>query len=309
MRITRDAIGNLTIDQSRFIANIIKKYLGSLEHDFLVHTPLPTDFIATVEDCSEDEAEVQRFSIEYRMDYPSVLGSLIYLMNTRPDISFAVIKLARFMKLPGRKHFQAITHLLHYLRCYKNYGIRYYVKPEDSPLHHYVEQSGIYLDDHIFGMHDSSWQDCPDSGRSTGCYFNFACGGVVDFSSFLPAPVAMSSTEAEMNAGAVAAMSMSYVRMLWNELNGQPADILWDPPIPMFCDNNGAVISANSDKDSKALRHTKRRMFFMRQLRKEKELGYWFMDNKFMLADVGTKNVDGPKFKPVFNIILAEVPE
>ena len=94
MRINRDAIGSITIDQSRFVVNIVKKYLGNLEHAYVVHTPLPTDFIAKVEDCDKDDVEAQRFSIEYRMDYPSVLRSLIYSMNTRPDISFAVIKLA-----------------------------------------------------------------------------------------------------------------------------------------------------------------------------------------------------------------------
>ena len=54
----------------------------------------------------------------------------------------------------------------------------------------------------MFGMHDSSWQDCPDTGRSTGAYIIFSQGGPVDFATFVPVPVAMSSAEAEINASA-----------------------------------------------------------------------------------------------------------
>jgi len=308
MRLGRDASGNITIDQSRYALNIVNKYLGNHSTDKAINRPLPHDFVATKADCSTTDQEVGLLSQEYRLDYPSVIGSLIYLMNTRPDISFAVTKLAKFMRNPGRKHFQYVIHLLQYIKSNTRYGLRYYSDYKESPVHQFMKESEVPVNGHIFGMHDSSWQDCPDTGRSTGCYFNFISGGIVDFNTFVPSPVAMSSTEAEMNAGASAAMSMSFVRMLWNELNLTEVDMLWDPPIDMFCDNNGAVIFANSEKDSKAMRHTKRRMFYMRQCRREKELAYTFLDNKWMLADVGTKNVGVPSLSNVLNIILVPVP-
>ena len=309
MRIGRDSVGNVTLDQARYVANIVKRFLGESVSVENVKRPLPSDFVATVQDCSTSAAEVAALTKEYRMEYPSVIGSLIYLLNSRPDICFAVSKLAKFMRSPGRKHFQALVHLLQYLKCHRRLGIKYYHDYKNSPIYSYLREHGTEIKDEIFGMHDSSWQDCPDTGRSTGCYFNFIAGGIVDFSSFVPAPVALSSTEAEMNAGAVGGMGMSYVRMLWNDLHGEDPDILWDPPISMFCDNSGAVTFANSDKDSKALRHTKRRMFFMRQSRKEKELQYFFIDNDYMFADIGTKNTEINGFELARDLLLVEVPE
>ena len=77
----------------------------------------------------------------------------------------------------------------------------------------------------------------------------------------------MSSVEAECNAGAVAGMAMSHIRMLQNELDGYEADIIRNGPIKMVCDSTSAIAIMNSDKDIKSLRHCKRRLLFMRQLR------------------------------------------
>ena len=95
MRLARDATGNITIDQSRYALNIVNKYLGNHSTEKAVNRPLPYDFVATKADCSTSDKEVENLSQEYRLDYPSVIGSLIYLMNTRPDISFTVTKLAK----------------------------------------------------------------------------------------------------------------------------------------------------------------------------------------------------------------------
>ena len=68
-------------------------------------------------------------------------------------------------------------------------------------------------------------------------------------------------------------------------------------------------MSANSDKDSKALCHTKRRMFYIRQVRKEGEMSWEFVDGKYNLSDIGTKNNEVPIFELLAENILVEVPE
>ena len=85
----------------------------------------------------------------------------------------------------------------------------------------------------------------------------------MDFNTFVPTPLAMSSEEAKCNAGAVASMAMCHIRMLNNERNGLDADIIPTPPILMFCDSQSAVTIANSDKDIKCLRHCKPRLLYM----------------------------------------------
>ena len=159
----------------------------------------------------------------------------------------------------------------------------------------------------LFGMHDSSWQDCTDTGRSTGLYIIFSQGGTVDYSTYVPCPVAMSSAEAECNAGAVAGMAMSHIRMLFNELEGHEADIIRNGPLTMFCDSASAIAIVNSDKDIKSLRHCKRRLLFMRQLRIEGEQCFKHIRKEFMLADGGTKNLDANSRQELNKYLLTKV--
>ena len=308
MRIARDKFGNYTLDQSRYTLSVVDKYLGAVSNRKKVNRPLASGWEPSKKHCSQSDAEVDALSSEYRLDYPAVIGSLIYLMNTRPDIIFAVTKLAKFMRYPGRDHFVAVIHLLQYLKNNSHYGLKYYRNPDDSPVYDALKQVGVDPIHTLFGMHDSSWQDCPDTGRSTGCYLLFDQGGVVDFSTFVPSPIAMSSAEAEMNAGACAYMAMSYLRMLNNDLNNEDTDLLWTPPIMMLCDNKSAVTIVNSDKDFKSQRHCKRRLMYMRQVRKEKEMLSAFLKNDYMFADIGTKNLDVPNMQPITNTIMVEVP-
>ena len=83
---------------------------------------------------------------------------------------FAIMKLAKFMKMPGQVYFEALVHLIQYLRDNRCLGLKYYRHIHDSPIHSLLQQHGIESTLNIYGFHDSSWQDCPDKGRSTGAF-------------------------------------------------------------------------------------------------------------------------------------------
>ena len=57
--------------------------------------------------------------------YHQMIGSLMYLMNTRPNICFAVNTLSQFLKYLRHAHLIAINHILRYLKGIVNYGIKY----------------------------------------------------------------------------------------------------------------------------------------------------------------------------------------
>jgi hypothetical protein len=57
--------------------------------------------------------------------YRQLIGSLIYLLNTRPDICYAVNVLSQFMSQPRQTHWIAVKHVLRYLRGTIGYGLRY----------------------------------------------------------------------------------------------------------------------------------------------------------------------------------------
>ena len=89
------------------------------------------------------------------------------------DLSFAVHKLAKFSANPGKVHFEGLVHLLRYIRYNKNLGLKYYADLNDAPVTDLLRQANINTKNYLMAFSDSSWQDCPDTGRSIGAYIIF----------------------------------------------------------------------------------------------------------------------------------------
>ena len=85
---------------------------------------------------------------------------------------------------------------------------------------------------------DSSWQDCPDTGRSTGAYIIFYQGGPIDHSTHVPGPVAQSSAENECNAVCTTGMALAHFRMLIHELLNEDPDIVPEEASLIVLDSN-----------------------------------------------------------------------
>jgi hypothetical protein len=177
-------------------------------------TPLALDFIPSADDCSQDEVVAEQLEKEYNIDFASSIGSLIYLGMTRCNIVYTVNKLAKFTRQPGRNHYEALLHLLRYLRDNAQLGIKFYSDLSRAPLVAMLKSQKIEQTQPFFGFSDSLWNNDADSGRSTGCFIITYMGGIVDHSSNMPDPVALSSAKAEYNEGCVAFMAASHLRML-----------------------------------------------------------------------------------------------
>ena len=72
----------------------------------------------------------------------------------------------------------------------------------------------------------SSWQDCTETGRSTGAYIIFYQGGPIDHGTHVPGPFDQSSAESEYNVAFTAGMALSHFRMLIHELLNKDPDIV-----------------------------------------------------------------------------------
>jgi hypothetical protein len=70
--------------------------------------------------------------------YRQLIGSLMYLVNTRPNICFAVNALSQYMVEPRHVHWMAAKHMLRYLRGTVGYGLRY-VSGGDVKLQGYTD--------------------------------------------------------------------------------------------------------------------------------------------------------------------------
>ena len=111
------------------------------------------------------------------------------------DLSFAVHKLAKFSVNPGKVHFEGLVRLLRYIRDNKTLGLKYYDDMNDAPVTDILRQANIKTKNNLMDFSDSSWQDCPDTGRSTGAYIIFYQGGPINHGTHVPGPVTQSSAE------------------------------------------------------------------------------------------------------------------
>jgi hypothetical protein len=105
-----------------------------------------------------------------------------------------------------------------------------------------------HLANHPISCFSDSFQDCPDTARSTGGYIIFTQGAVADAKSMMP-PL-------------VAAVACFYVRMVFNEFHGFDPD--QQLTIPIGIDSQSAIVTANSFRDTQRTRHIARRYHFVR---------------------------------------------
>ena len=297
-RVTQHANFDVTVDQSRYTALICGRFLPSLGVNNVTPSkckkyaaPLPTDFMATNAERSKNHLEVLELPEEFGFEYASVVGMLIYLMNTTLLLHFAISKLAKLNTLPGRDHFKAARHLLRYLRChYLSFGLTYYSDPKRSPVYKLVHEFiKAHADAPLILFTDSSWQDCPDTGRSTGGLLLYHQGGLVDGGSFVPNPVALASTEPEYNALAHAMQDTIGTRQLIQELYGNHPDT--PLTIPCLCDSESAIIIGSNLKDTKRTRHIQCRIHYARDNIAAGAFEPENIEGELNPADVGTKNL------------------
>ena len=119
IRISQLKDHSISVDQARYTTSIVAKYLDTATvrvSTKFYNTKLPADMIFTKEDVSTSDEQVEKLAREYNIHYRACIGSLIYLLSTRVDLSFAVHKLAKFSANTGKVHFEGLIHLLRYIK-------------------------------------------------------------------------------------------------------------------------------------------------------------------------------------------------
>ena len=149
-RITQDADGNVTFDQSRYAKAIVERYLPNApacptKHDLIKYAdPLPKEFKWTIEDKSEDMEATRQLEREFGFRLIEVAGSFNYLSNSILEEIFALRKMCRHTQVPGHPHFVATLHLLNHFRCYPPNALKYYANPHHSPFANYLTDAGFF---------------------------------------------------------------------------------------------------------------------------------------------------------------------
>ena len=132
--------------------------------------------------------------------------------------------------------------------------MKYHADLNDAPVTDLLRQANIKTKNYLMDFSDSSWQDFPDTGRSTGAYIIFYHGGKIDHGTHVTGPVAQSSAESEYNAECTAGMDLAHFRMLLHELLNEDPYIVPDEVPLIVLDSKSAMSMANNGKDTKHTR-------------------------------------------------------
>ncbi|XP_031287932.1 secreted RxLR effector protein 161-like [Pistacia vera] len=177
--------------------------------------------------------------------YKQIVGSLMYLTATRPDIMHAVSVISRYMECPTEIHLLATKRIFRYLQGTKEFGLFY----------KNVEKSNL------FGFTDSDYARDSDDRKSTSGYVFMMGTGAVSWSSKKQPIITLSSTEAEFVAATAYACQAIWLKKILKELHFKE-----DGPTQIYCDNSSAIkLSKNPVLHSRS-KHIDVKYHFLRDL-------------------------------------------
>ena len=127
-----------------------------------------------------------------------------------------------------------------------------------APLSDLLIQASIKTENTLMDFSDSSWQDCPDTGRSTGSYIIFYQGVTIDHGIHIPGPVSQQIEESTVG------MALAHFRVLIHELLKKDSDIVPEEDPLLILDMKSAVCTDNNVKYTKETSHIARILHFLR---------------------------------------------
>ena len=200
--------------------------------------------------------------------YRQLVGSLIYLTVTRPDISHAVGMVSKFMDAPRSVHYAAVFRILRYVKGTLYHGLHYFFRSS--------------LKFHAYS--DADWAGDPtDRCCITG--FCFLLGtSLVSWRSKKQDVVFRSNTEAKYHALADTICEFVWLRWLLADMDA-PQPIA----TPLYCDNRSVIYIAHNDVFHERTKHIEIECHITRQHLKKGNLKLFSISSTDQLVDIFTK--------------------
>eukprot|EP00253_Pinus_taeda_P027623 PITA_27623 len=208
--------------------------------------------------------------------FRQLVGSLIYLTATRPDINFVVSYISRFMSTPKADHWIAAKRVLRYVRGTSNYGLLY-TRTSDPILSGYT---------------DSDWAGSVDDRKSTAGYVFSLGSGVVTWTSKKQQVVALSSTEVEYRGAVKASCEAVWLRRMLADMHASQTG-----PTSLFCDNQGVLKFAKNPVFHERTKHVETHCHYIRQLVEDGSVQLRYVPTTKQPADIFTKPLRPAKFE------------
>jgi hypothetical protein len=256
-----------------------RKYCLDLLQDtgLLGSKPAPTPLDSSIKLHQDNSAAYEDVA-----GYRRLVGKLLYLTTTRPDIAFVTQQLSQFLSSPTLVHYETACRVVRYLKGTPGRGL------------FFSSTSTIQL----LGFADADWANCVDTRRSTSGYCFFLGTSLVSWRAKKQNTVSRSSTEAEYRSLSFAACELQWLISLLADLH-----ITCQKPPVLYCDNQSAVHIASNPVFHERTKHLEIDCHFVRDKVQQGTFKLLPVSSKSQLADFFTKALP-PK---VFNSFISKL--
>ncbi|GJV53209.1 putative ribonuclease H-like domain-containing protein [Tanacetum coccineum] len=255
--------GGIFISQDKYVAEILKKF--DLVNVKAAITPMETKMPLT----KDEEA----FDVDVHL-YRSMIGSLMYLTASRPDIMYAVCVCSHFQVTPKTSHLNAVKRIFKYLKGKPNLGLWY---PRESPF-----------DLEAFSDSDYGGSNLDRKSTTGGC--QFLGQRLISWQCKKQTIVATSTTEAEYVAAANCCGQVLWVQ---NQLLDYGFNFM---NTKIHIDNESTICIVKNPVYHSKTKHIEIRHHFIRDCYEKKLISVEKIHTDLNVADLLTKPFDGPRF-------------
>lgn len=200
--------------------------------------------------------------------YRELIGRLLYLTITRPDITFAVYQLSQFLSAPTDVHLHAAHKVLRYLKNNPGQGLMYSATSELC----------------LNAFADADWATCKETRRSITGFCVYLGSSLISWKSKKQAVVSRSSTEAEYRSLALATCELIWIQQLLRDLLVHVTG-----PAKLYCNNKSAIHIATNPVFHERTKHIEIDCHTVRDQLKAGRLKMFHVSTGNQLADTLTK--------------------